>query len=237
LPDETLTSCNPKRWGFNLDASLREGPLPTVKDHVLTLESNQFAKLDSLALPTHEYLPASEHPSHAHNAKKIGDLFPDKSYDDFYLLQNPGTSQIPIHIPLTSFNANLDLIKDVVQPTNDAQGSATHGKRPRSVAELSSDKSGIKLLFDTNQPGVMFYANGGANPAVGARKKIHGGSGFQNMGDSYSPGTAAFLEFHEPISAFLDPKNKGGNDSLLTTDELYHNYVRCDVRFKPIVGR
>ena len=37
--------------------------------------------------------------------------------------------------------------------------------------------------------GVMFYTNIGADPAVGARKKIHGGSGIQGHGDSYGPGS------------------------------------------------
>ncbi|KAG6910269.1 hypothetical protein DXG01_012081 [Tephrocybe rancida] len=224
-----------QHWGFNLEASLRDGPLAaTVKDHNLTLNSDRAAKLGPGALPTHEYLLATEHPSHGHNGKKIGDLFPESGYDDYYLLQNEGASHIPTRIPLSSFDSELDLIKDILLPSNDDQGNATRGNRPAPVAELSSAKSGIKLLFDTNQHGVMFYTNGGANSAVGARKKIHGGSGIKDNGDGYSPGTAAFLEFHEPISAFLDPKNKDGEDSLLTTDELYHNYVRLDVKFKEV---
>ncbi|KAG6849595.1 hypothetical protein H0H93_007117 [Arthromyces matolae] len=232
-----------QHWGFNLDASLRDGPLASVKEHVLTLktcpqnvlQSDRAAKLGQYALPTHEYLLASEHPSHGHNAKKIGHLFPGGiGYDDYYLLQNEGASHVPTRLDLTSFDSNLDLIKDIVLPSNDAQGNSTRGNRPAPVAELSSAKTGIKLVFDTNQHGVMFYTNGGANPAAGARKKIHGGSGIKDHGDAYGPGTAAFLEFHEPISAFLDPKNKDGEDSLLTTDELYHNYVRMDVKFKEV---
>jgi hypothetical protein len=60
---------------------------------------------------------------------------------------------------------------------------------------------------------------------------------------------AAFLEFHEvcffacsfpsahltiyqSLAAFLDPANKDKEDTLVTSDEIYHNYVRCDVRFK-----
>lgn len=38
--------------------------------------------------------------------------------------------------------------------------------------------------------------------------------------------------FPQPIAAFLDPKNKDGEDTLLTSDELYHNFVRCDVNVK-----
>lgn len=36
----------------------------------------------------------------------------------------------------------------------------------------------------------MFYTNGMANPANGARKKIHGGSGTSRNGDAYGPGSA-----------------------------------------------
>lgn len=43
---------------------------------------------------------------------------------------------------------------------------------------------------------------------------------------------AAFLEFHDILAAFLDPANKDKEDTLLTSNELYHNYVRCDVRYK-----
>ncbi|KAG6827911.1 hypothetical protein H0H92_009980 [Tricholoma furcatifolium] len=248
----TVTPVNlTQHWGFNLDASLREGDLANVKEHTLNLKSDRAAKLDEVALPTHDYLLATEHPLHGHNGKQIGELFPEKGYDDFYLLQNEGASHIPTRIPLSSFDSKFDLIKDTVLPTNDAQGNSTRGNRPAPVAELASAKSGIRLIFDTNRTsrsahekpnahphslehGVMFYSNGGAKPSAGARKKIHGGSGIKDHGDAYGPGTAAFLEFHEPISAFLDPKNKDGEDSLLTTDELYHNYVRLDVRFKEV---
>ncbi|KAF5374514.1 hypothetical protein D9615_009094 [Tricholomella constricta] len=232
---EVVTPINlTQHWGFNLEASLREGPLATVKEHILTIKSDRVAELGTDALATGAFLLAKDHPSHVHSGKKIGHLFPEQSYDDFYLLQNPGSSQIPTRIPLSSFNSKLDLIKDIVQPSNDEQGNPTRGNRLAPVVELCSEKSGIKLVFDTNQPGVMFYANGLATAASGARKKIHGGSGISGHGDSYSPGTAAFLEFHQPLAAFLDPKNKDGDDTLLTTDELYHNYVRCDVRFKEV---
>ncbi|KAG5645095.1 hypothetical protein DXG03_006909 [Asterophora parasitica] len=215
-------------------------------------KSDRIAELGPDALPTGAFLLAKDHPSHAHSAKRIGDLFPEKGYDDFYLLQNPGSSQFPTRLPLSSFNSKLDLIKDIIQPSNDEQGKPTRGNRPEPVVELSSEKSGIKLVFDTNrtsqpsilQPrtritfeterGVMFYSNTFGNPASGARKKIHGGSGISGHGDSYGSATAVFLEFHEPLAAFLDPKNKNGDDTLITNDELYHNYVRCDVRFKEV---
>ncbi|KAG6877500.1 hypothetical protein C0993_006602 [Termitomyces sp. T159_Od127] len=195
--EEAITPVNlTQHWGFNLEASLRDG-LPTVKEHTLTLKSDRAAKLGSDALPTHEYLLATEHPEHGHFAKKIAHLSPARGYDDFYLLQNEGASHLPTRIPLSLYDSNFDLIKGIVLPSNDAQGNPTRGNRPAPVAELSSAKTGIKLLFDTNQHGVMFYTNIGAKPAVGARKRIHGGSGIKDYGDGYGPGSAAFLEFHE----------------------------------------
>ncbi|KAF9459948.1 galactose mutarotase-like domain-containing protein [Collybia nuda] len=219
-----------QHWGFNLEASLKEESL-TVKEHILTIKSDRIAELGADSLATGSFLSAVENPSHAHASKTIGALFPEKSYDDFYYLNNEGASHIPTRIPLSSFGPNLDLIKELFEPPNN-QGSQSRGTRPEPVVELASTKSGIKLVFDTNQHGVMFYANGLAKPSAGARKKIHGGSGVSGHGDSYGPGTAAFLEFHEPLTAFLDPRNKDKEDTLLTTDEMYHNYVRCDVRFK-----
>ena len=44
---------------------------------------------------------------------------------------------------------------------------------------------------------------------------------------------ADFLSINQPISAFLFDENKDGEDTLLTPDELYYHYVRCDVKFKP----
>lgn len=40
--------------------------------------------------------------------------------------------------------------------------------------------------------GAMFYSNAMANPAKGARKKIHGGSGIKDNGDAYGPGCKYF---------------------------------------------
>jgi len=44
---------------------------------------------------------------------------------------------------------------------------------------------------------------------------------------------ADILSIKQPISAFLFDENKDGEDTLLTSDELYHHYVLCDVKFKP----
>ncbi|TFK36743.1 galactose mutarotase-like domain-containing protein [Crucibulum laeve] len=230
----TVTPVNlTQHWGFNLEASPKD-TLETlsVKNHTLTIKADRVAKLDLDCLGTGSFLSVSDAPAHAHSSKKIGDLFPGgNGYDDYYAFEDSANSTIPTRVPLSKFNAEFDLLKDLVRPSNN-KDSGGRGSRAAPVVELSSERSGIKLVFDTNQHGVMFYANGLASPTKGARKKIHGGSGVRDKGDAYGPGTAAFLEFHDPLSAFLDSKNKNGEDTLVTSDELYHNYVRCDVRFK-----
>jgi aldose 1-epimerase len=45
-----------------------------------------------------------------------------------------------------------------------------------------------------------------------------------------STSAAAFLEFHEPLAAFLFPQfQKNTDDTLLASDEVYHNFVKVDV--------
>lgn len=45
---------------------------------------------------------------------------------------------------------------------------------------------------------------------------------------------AAFLEFHEPLAAFLHPETVGPshNDTLLASGEVYNNWVRMDVWYR-----
>ncbi|KAJ7340689.1 galactose mutarotase-like domain-containing protein [Mycena albidolilacea] len=218
-----------QHWGFNLEGSQREhqgGAEPlSVKEHKLTIKSDRIVKRDADSLPT-GFTPSAGTP-HAHDAKLIGDQYPEKGYDDYYVFTP--FEKVPTRIPLASFN-EIDFVRDVLRPSNGP--NAARGNRSAPVVELESGKSGLKLVFDTNQGGVMFYSFAWTDPQKGARKKIHGGSGLQNNGDSYGPGTAAFLEFHDPLAAFLDPANKDKEDTLLTSDEVYHNYVRLDVKFK-----
>lgn len=47
---------------------------------------------------------------------------------------------------------------------------------------------------------------------------------------------AAFLEFHEPLAAFLFPQlQRGKDDTLLTSEEVYHNFVKVDVAVRHVV--
>ncbi|KAG2756797.1 hypothetical protein P692DRAFT_20867848 [Suillus brevipes Sb2] len=72
----------------------------------------------------------------------------------------------------------------------------------------------------------MFYTNNHPNKQF--RKKIHGGLGIKD--DGYINGSAAFLEFHEPLSAFLHPEaTPDSTDTLLTSNEIYNNFVRADI--------
>ncbi|KAF9260134.1 galactose mutarotase-like protein [Marasmius fiardii PR-910] len=225
--DKGVTPVNlTNHWGFNLDASLKEGEETlSIREHTLSIKAKHIAELNGDSLFTGFKDAPKEH---VHDGKKIGDTHPDKGYDDFYLFEEKPV-EIPRRVSLSSLK-DLDLLSDVLKPSNGP--NASRGSRPDPVVELASERSGIKLVFDTNQPGVMFYSNALADPAKGARKKIHGGSGILDKGDGYPKWGAAFLEFHEPLAAFLDKANKDKNDTLLTADELYHNYVRVDVRFK-----
>ncbi|KAF8150165.1 galactose mutarotase-like domain-containing protein [Crassisporium funariophilum] len=231
LDDENFKLVTPvnltQHWGFNLDASLQDGLL-SIKDHILNIKADRIAELGAHSLGTGQFIPVAEVPAHDHKSKRVGERFPEKGYDDYYAFEDEARSSVPSRIPLTEFNSDSDLLKDLLRPSDDE----VRGNRTDILVEISSAKSGLKLAFDSNQHGVMFYSNALANPRNGARKKIHGGSGISGQGDAYDITTAAFLEFHNPLAAFLRDENKGAEDTLLTSDELYHNYVRCDVKYK-----
>lgn len=80
--------------------------------------------------------------------------------------------------------------------------------------------------------GVQLHTGVGLDGS-GGRKKIHGGS---ETGTGYEAGAATFLEFHAPHAAYLHPFKQSeeetalpGDDTLLTSDELYHHWVRVDI--------
>ncbi|TFL02352.1 galactose mutarotase-like protein [Pterulicium gracile] len=230
--ENTVTPVNlTQHWGFNLDASLKKDDASTVKAHNLSIKSDRIVKRDAHSLAT-GFTPTKDDEAHTHNGKLIGDKFPvdANGYDDFYVFSDNPPAQIPKRFASSKLSADSehDLVKDIVEPAGTPR--QPNGQRADSVVELSSKASGLKLLFDTNQSGVMFYTNNWANKD-GARKKIHGGTGIKGTGNGYVPGSAAFLEFHDPLAAFLDPANKNDDDTLITSDEIYHNYVRMDIRY------
>ncbi|KAF9562577.1 galactose mutarotase-like protein [Agrocybe pediades] len=226
---KTVTPINlTQHWGFNLEASLARNA-ELVKDHKLNIRADHVAELGYKALGTGKFIPVSSVPAHAHTSTLIGQNMPNSGYDDYYLFNEKAKSTIPSRIPLASFTEQTNLLEDILRPCDTERVD-----RPEPLVTLSSEKSGFTLNFDSNQHGVMFYSNALAKPTAGARKRIHGGSGVSGQGDAYGPGTAAFLEFHHPLAAFLYPENKDKEDTLLTSDELYHNYVRCDVISRPL---
>jgi len=204
-----------QHWGFNLDASLKKKD-PSIMKHNLTMKSSHTLERNAVNLPTGN-LP-SVAGAHVHDGKKIGDGFPHGGYDDFYFFSKPFPSQKRINLSQVTgafSESSLDLLSPILSPSSETE----------SVLKLSSDEPGLKLTFNTNQSGVQFYSHNSTSPA---RKKIHGGSG--NIGDGYNPASAAFLEFHEPLAAFLFPQlQRGDDDTLLTSNQVYHNFVKVDV--------
>ncbi|EAU83259.1 hypothetical protein CC1G_11895 [Coprinopsis cinerea okayama7 len=207
-----------QHWGFNLNASLDSHPV-SIKDNVLILKTDHMVVRDGDSLST-GFADTTQNPVHTFGGKAIGDLYPEGGYDDYYLLKAGVPSSVPTRVPLASFTSELNLVQDLFKP----QG-ASHG----AAAELSSKQSGLKVTFDSNQHGLMVYTNGLSTVNKGARKLAHGGSGISGNGDAYGPGDAVFLEFHHPLTAFLDPKNKDKEDTLVTSDEIYNNFVKCNV--------
>jgi len=216
-----------QHWGFNLDASLlSSGPQPMtdVKDHVLTINADRHIELDGLALSTGNLLPTSGDPEHAHNNKPIRQNFsPGKGYDSFYVFPESSIPKSPIHVPLSKLET-LDVLAALCTPVD---LNSSDGTKP--LVELTSDKSGLRLLFESNQPGVQFYSGNFLNGS-GSRKRIHGGTGVLEGSDGYTAGSAAFLEFHELLAAWMHPTSSSADkDTLLTTDEVYNNFVKVNV--------
>ena len=50
----------------------------------------------------------------------------------------------------------------------------------------------------------------------------------------FYPAAAAFLEFHEPLAAWLHPETLGASkdDTLLVSGEVYNNYVKMEVLYR-----
>lgn len=207
-----------QHWGFNLNASLEPHNL-SAKEDTLVLQTDRMVVRDADSLST-GFEETAKNSAHTFVGKAIGELYPEAGYDDYYLLKQGAATNVPTRVHQSSFTAELDLVKDLLQPTSPSHNAA---------AVLSSKASGIKVAFDSNQHGLMVYTNGLSSVNKGARKIAHGGSGVSGKGDAYGPGDAVFLEFHHPLAAFLDPNTKDAEDTLLTSDEVYHNFVKCTV--------
>lgn len=223
--EKTVTPINlTQHWGFNLDASI-DSSGSSIKDHKLTIKSSKtLERRPADGLPTGSLI-SHDQSSHLNfnSHTVIGSIYPEGGYDDFYVFDRTEES-----IPKLFKEDDLaitDYIKDIVDDQNE-------GNEAKVV--LEGGKSGIKLTFFSNQSGVQFYSNTFSD-GFGVRKKIHGGDGshVKKQGGGYEKGTAAFLEFHEPYPAFLHPGiSPSGYDTLLTSGEIYNNYVKFDVAFK-----
>lgn len=102
------------------------------------------------------FADTTQDPVHNHNGKVIGENYPESGYgtryvsgirsgtylstDDYYLLKHGAPSPAPTRIDKASFTADLDLVSDVIKSSYD-----------RSVGELASTVSGLKVSFDSNR--------------------------------------------------------------------------------------
>ncbi|EMD31497.1 hypothetical protein CERSUDRAFT_127368 [Gelatoporia subvermispora B] len=182
-----------QHWGFNLDASLQDGTV-SVADHRIAMKASHTLELtpDALSAGT---LAALEGP-HAPLAAPSGTRIGDHPYDNYYLFAPPPAAAMattarsiaaqPTRLAPAEFSPVTDLLAPVLE-----QGEAGQPGAEGPQVELQSEKSGLRVAFWSNQPGVQFYTNKFANPEKTARKRIHGGSGA--VGDGYGSG---FSEYH-----------------------------------------
>ncbi|KIK97472.1 hypothetical protein PAXRUDRAFT_764544 [Paxillus rubicundulus Ve08.2h10] len=210
-----VTPVHVNHWGSDLDLNpedLEVEETSKVLDHDLTIKASHIAEPDSSSLPTGQYTSVVEADNssgaHIHDNKRIGDLLPGTRY---------GAFSSPHRIPVSESPDALDLVNAIPTVLNDP------------IVKLSSDKSGRAVEFDTKQAGPMRYTNNRADTG-GYREKIHGGTGLQ--GDGYVDHSAAFIEFHEPLSAFFVPTSTS-TDTLLTSDEVYDYFVCADIVSRP----
>jgi hypothetical protein len=67
--------------------------------------------------------------------------------DDYYLFEEATNSSIPTRISLSSFVNSSDYLRDLLRPSDDEE----RGVRAQPSVILSSERSGLKLEFDTNR--------------------------------------------------------------------------------------
>jgi len=218
----TVTPVNlTHHWGFNLDASLtKPGELTTdVKTQLLTIKADNTLELDSVGLATGKLSPTAG-TSYEHNDTPIGHNFPSKGYDEFYLINPvaPAGAQ-PTRLPLQNLAQTNYVQSLVAAPVPD-----TH------PVILRSTKTGLKLGFESNQAGVQLWTSNSLDGS-GTRKEIHGGSA---DGSGYTAHAGAFLEFHDPLAAWMHSYGAEPHviDTLIHSDDLGHAFVRLDVSYE-----
>ncbi|VDC04201.1 unnamed protein product [Peniophora sp. CBMAI 1063] len=225
LSKDVVTPINlTQHWGFTLDASLADKhgvEELNVKSHRLTIQAPYICEVDSTKMPTGKLI-STDGTAHAHRNKVIGDNFPSPGgYDNFYVFdKRPAHSKH--FIPRAEFKPESNVLADPLAP-----GAAD------GIVELASDKSGIHLVFGSNQGGVQLYSHN-IPKDTGGMKRAHGGTGKEIGYPAYS---GVFIEFHEPLASFVYPDAyPGKNDTILTPDEIYNSYTRMDVLYKTHTG-
>ena len=76
-----------QHWGFNLEASIREGPNLNIRDHYATVNANHIVTVDPHLLPDGTLTPTAG-TGHWHQGKKIGDQFVEGGYGQSTIIPN-----------------------------------------------------------------------------------------------------------------------------------------------------
>lgn len=136
------------------------------KAKICRSEADRVAELSSNALATGHFLSISDLPAHNHASKVIAENMPFGGYgklvlihheptntitktheDDYYAFEEAAYSSAPTRISLSSFVDSSDYLRDLLRPSDDA----ARGVRAEPSVVLSSERSGLKLEFDTNR--------------------------------------------------------------------------------------
>ena len=73
-----------QHWGFNLDASMRDGGEPSIRNHLIDIAAEHIIELKPDFLATGKLLPTkgTEH-EHSLKAGAIGSRYPEKGFGGF----------------------------------------------------------------------------------------------------------------------------------------------------------
>ncbi|KZT23155.1 galactose mutarotase-like protein [Neolentinus lepideus HHB14362 ss-1] len=219
-----------QHWGFNLTASLKDAAHSvSVKSHQLAMKADKTLELDKNGLSTGKLLDVAGTYHDFRTPRTIGSQWPTVEngpggYDWYYSF--PPTPSTTDHRLAPGTKKNV--VKEVLEKKLEGD---------EAKVELGSETSGVKIVFGSNQSGVQFYTNNYGSTTF-PRKKIHGGSGVEGEGEGYGSASAAFLEFHSPLAAWLHPDTvRDGFDTLIAGNgEVYNNWVKADVYYKTPSG-
>lgn len=148
--------------GHKLTIKVRLATLVKSKAKISRSEADRVAELSSNALATGHFLSISDLPAHNHASRVIAENMPLGGYgklvlihhkpttmtktheDDYYAFEEAAYSSTPTRISLSSFVDSSDYLRDLLRPSDE-------GVRAEPSVVLSSDRSALKLEFDTNR--------------------------------------------------------------------------------------